>query len=164
MGVSKSLGEMAYLLKKLRLRTALIFLVFVVLGTISESVRELDCGFSGGTIPKGNNRICTVKFETGWLFWRDHCEEEYEARNVTEFSVYTGMTISVECLPFPDVADQKVGLYRKNEAVVNLSRTATHTFNNFQVVDAGQYECRLVFANGTKVSSIFFNITASAGM
>ena len=148
---------------KPRLKAVLGFLVFVVLRTISESLGELDCGSSGGTIPKGNNRVCTVKFETGWLFWRDHCEEEYEARNVTEFSVYTGMTISVECLPFPDVADQKVGLYKKNEAVVNLSKTATHTFN-FQVVDAGQYECRSVFANGTKVPSIFFNITASAGM
>ena len=74
------------------------------------------------------------------------------------------MTLSVECLPFFKDADQKIGLYKDNKTVTKMSRLATHTFKNFQVADAGQYECRLVLANGTKVPSISFNISTSAGM
>ena len=150
---------MASLSVKVILELLIFLVVFFVNG--AESREGQVCSSSLGRIPRGRNRICTVS--TAGLFWREECEYDYEARQVTGFSAYIGMTLSVACLG-PVGVGQKVGLYKGNKTIGSHVMSSSHTFTNLQVQDTGQYECRVLFDNGTWVSSIFYNITASAGM
>lgn len=145
---------------KLRNRSsAVIFLVLAVTLLFQSRAAESEqtCKHE---IPKGKNLTCTVS--SSELLSRWDCEHENYASIVSEFHAYMGLTVTIICVDSVDVdAGQKVGIYKGGKIV---DASSSHIFSNLQEEDVGEYECRIVFDNGTLVASTHYNITASAGM
>ena len=142
--------------EKMRTRTSVMFLLIAVSLFVHSRAAEQTCSIYEGRIPR-QNRIYTVSSKR--LLWREDCESLYNARPVSEFHAYVGMNINVTCLD--SIAGKIIRIYKGNQIIDN---STSHRFSNLQITDAGEYECRIEFDNGTGVASTYYNITVSAGL